>query len=457
MNVQQLYTKCLAQGAYFISNNGEAAVIDPLREVDQYIELANQQNATIKYIFETHFHADFVSGHVDLARKTGAKIIYGPSAQPSFDCLVASDKQRFKIGELTLEVIHTPGHTPESSCFLLFDEQGKQQAIFTGDTLFLGDVGRPDLAINNELTQEDLAGMLFDSIRTKILPLPDDIIVYPGHGAGSACGKNMSSDTQDTLGNQKIKNYALRADMTKNEFVAELTDGIAPPPHYFPKNAMMNKNGYQSVDAVIQRGTTPLSAQEFKQEMNKGALVLDVRPVAQFIQGFIPQSIFIGLDGQFAIWAASLIENIQQKILLITPQGREHEAVTRLARVGYDNTIGYLEGGIQAWEDSLDTLKSVSVEELEQIAQQEKEMNIVDVRKPSEWQSGHLPKALHYPLDFINENSSLLDKQLTYYVHCAGGYRSVIAISILRRNGYTNLIDIAGGYNAIKKLPNPSF
>jgi len=456
MKVQQLYTKCLAQGAYFVASKGEAIVIDPLREVDQYIALAKENNATIKYIFETHFHADFVSGHIDLARQTGATIVYGPTARPAFDCLIGEDGQRFAVGDIQIQLIHTPGHTPESSCYLLLDERGVQQAIFTGDTLFLGDVGRPDLAINNNMTQADLAGMLFDSLRTKIMILPDHITVYPGHGAGSACGKNMSSDTQDTLGNQKKTNYALRADMTKDEFVDEVTTGILPPPQYFPKNAHLNKMGYTSIDSVIKQGTTALSVSDFRAEIEQGALILDVRPQADFISGFIPNSLFIGLNGQFAIWAGTLIENIQQRIVLIAPPGSELEAVTRLARVGYDNTVGYLNGGIHAWDEPLNTIMSISPDQLAQrIAQANtvnKTISVVDVRKPSEWHTEHLPYALHYPLDFINNNDDL-DKKTQYYVHCAGGYRSVIAISILMQRGYSNLIDIAGGFGAIKKTP----
>lgn len=451
MSVQQLYTKCLAQGAYFIANKGEAVVIDPLREVDQYIELAKANNSTIKYIFETHFHADFVSGHLDLARKTGAEIVYGPTAQPAFDSLIAEDNQEFKVGDLTIRLLHTPGHTPESSCFLLIDENGNETAIFTGDTLFLGDVGRPDLAIKSDLTQEDLAGMLYDSLRERIMPLSDDIIVYPGHGAGSACGKNMSSDTQDTLGNQKKTNYALRADMTKEEFIREVTTGILPPPQYFPKNAVMNKTGYDSIDEVIKRGTKALSLDAFKQEIANGALILDVRPHTEFIKGFIPDSLFIGLNGQFAMWVGALIQDIKQRIILITPEGKEEETVTRLARVGYDYTVGYLEGGVDAWDGKLNTITSISAEELAQT----EGCHIVDVRKPGEWQSEHVENALHYPLDYMNDDLGKLDKNTTYHIHCAGGYRSVIAISLLMQNGYTNLVDVAGGYGAIKNTAIP--
>ncbi len=451
MSVQQLYTKCLAQGAYFISNKGEAVVIDPLREVDQYIELAKANDSTIKYIFETHFHADFVSGHVDLARKTGATIVFGPTAQPAFDCLIAEDNQEFKVGDLTIKLLHTPGHTPESSCFLLIDDAGNETAIFTGDTLFLGDVGRPDLAIKSTLTQEDLAGMLFDSLRNRIMPLADDIMVYPGHGAGSACGKNMSSDTQDLLGNQKQSNYALRADMTKEEFVKEVTTGILPPPQYFPKNAKMNKMGYDSIDEVIERGTKALSLEEFKQEINNGALILDVRTQAEFINGFIPNSLFIGLNGQFAMWVGALIQDIKQRIVLIAPEGKEEETVTRLARVGYDFTVGYLKGGVSSWQNDLNTITSISAEELAQ----NENCKIVDVRKPGEWQSEHVENAIHYPLDYMNDELNKLDKNTTYHVHCAGGYRSVIAISLLMQNGYKNLVDVAGGYGAIKNTSIP--
>jgi len=446
MKIEQLYTKCLAQGAYFISHKGEAVVIDPLREVDQYIQLAKENNATIKYIFETHFHADFVSGHIDLARKTGAEIVYGPTASPAFDCLIAEDNQEFKVGDLTLRLLHTPGHTPESSCYLLIDAEGKETAIFTGDTLFLGDVGRPDLAIKSDLTQEDLAGMLYDSLRTRIMPLADDIMVYPAHGAGSACGKNMSSDTQDLLGNQKRTNYALRADMTKEEFIKEVTTGILPPPAYFPLNAAMNKNGYDSIDEVIARGTKALTVDEFKSEIANGALILDVRTQAEFIQGFIPNSLFIGLNGQFAMWVGALITDIKQRIVLIAPEGKEEETVTRLARVGYDYTVGYLKGGVSSWDGELNTITSISADELAAT----ENCTIVDVRKPGEWQSEHVENAMHYPLDYMNDDLTKLDKNTTYHVHCAGGYRSVIAISLLMQQGYKNLIDVAGGYGAIK-------
>ncbi len=458
MKIEQLYTKCLAQGAYFIASKGEAVVIDPLREVDQYIQMAKEANATIKYIFETHFHADFVSGHIDLARKTGAEIVYGPTAQPAFDCIVAEDNQLFKVGDLTIKVLHTPGHTPESVAYLLIDETGKEHAIFTGDTLFLGDVGRPDLAqkLNEELTQEKLAAMLFDSLRNRIMPLADDLLVYPAHGAGSACGKNMSTDTVDTLGNQKATNYALRPDMTKEEFIKEVTEGILPPPQYFPKNVMMNKLGYDSIDEVIAKGTRALNLDAFKNEVAAGALILDVRSQAEFIQGFIPNSLFIGLNGQFAMWVGAVIQDIKQPIVLIVPEGKAAEAVTRLARVGYDGTVGFLEGGVTAYDGDLQTITSISAEQLEAEAPT---CNIVDVRKPGEWQAEHIEGAMHYALDYMNDDLAKLEKDKTYHIHCAGGYRSVIAISLLMQNGYTNLIDVAGGYGAIKNtgIPKTNF
>lgn len=453
MKVEQLYTNCLAEAAYYIESNGEAAIIDPLRETAPYIEMAENNGATIKYIFETHFHADFVSGHVDLSQKTGAAIVYGPKANPGFDAIVAEDNQEFKIGDVTLKVLHTPGHTQESSTFLLLDEDGKETAIFTGDTLFLGDVGRPDLAIKTDLTKEDLAGMLFDSLRTRIMTLPDDIIIYPGHGAGSSCGKNMSTETVGTLGEQKQSNYALREDMTKEEFVKEVTDGILPPPQYFPKNAVMNKMGYDSFDDVIAQGNKALTLDDFKKEVADGALILDVRTQFDFVKGFIPGSLFIGLNGTFAMWVGALIENIDQKIVLIAPEGKVEEAVTRLARVGYDNTVGYLEGGVAAWDGNLNTVESVSPEAIEGSYQ---ELNIIDVRKPGEWEAEHIEAASHHPLDYLNSNLDKLDKDTQYHVHCAGGYRSVIAISLLMQNGFTKLIDIAGGFGAIEKTSIPT-
>lgn len=455
MKVEQLYTKCLAEAAYYIESNGEVAIIDPLRETEPYIEMAKHDGAKIKYIFETHFHADFVSGHVDLARKTGADIIYGPKAKPGFDAIIAEDGQEFKIGDVTLKVIHTPGHTQESSTYLLIDEEGNKKAIFTGDTLFLGDVGRPDLAVKSDLTQEDLAAMLFDSLRNKIMTLPDEITVYPGHGAGSSCGKNMSSETVGTLGEQKQTNYALRADMTKEEFIKEVTEGILPPPQYFPKNAKLNMQGYDSFDGVLDRGLYALSVDEFDKTVNEGALILDVRKQGEFIKGFVPGSLFIGLNGTFAMWVGALIEDINQPIVLIAPEGQEEEAVTRLARVGYDNTVGYLKGGVKAYEDAGRTLSIITSFTANSIAEKHGEINIVDVRKPGEYDSEHVIDAISYPLDYINNNLNELDKSKTYYLHCAGGYRSVIAISLLMKNGYKNLIDIAGGFGAIHETNIP--
>ncbi len=450
MIVEQLYTKCLAEAAYYIESKGEVAIIDPLRETAPYLEMAQANGAKIKYIFETHFHADFVSGHIDLAKKTGAAIVYGPTAVTGFDAIIAEDYQEFKIGDVTLKVLHTPGHTPESVTYLLIDENGKETAIFTGDTLFLGDVGRPDLAIKSDLTQDDLAGMLFDSLRNKIMPLQDEITVYPAHGAGSACGKNMSSETVGTLGEQKKTNYALRADMTKEEFIKEVTTDIPPPPQYFPKNAQLNKQGYDSFDEVLKQGNTPLSLEEFNQAVNDGALILDVRTQADFIKGFIPNSLFIGLNGTFAMWVGALVTDIHQKIVLVVPEGQEEEAVTRLSRVGYDNTIGYLKGGIETYVKSgnqLNTITSISADALVGVAN---EATIIDVRKPGEYTSEHVVNAENLPLDFLEDNYDKLDKNTEYHIHCAGGYRSVIAISMLMQQGFTKLIDVAGGYGAIK-------
>jgi len=450
MIVEQLYTKCLAEAAYYIESKGEAVVIDPMRETQQYIDIAKNNGATIKYIFETHFHADFVSGHLDLAKKSGASIVYGPTAKTGFDAIIAEDNQEFKIGDVILKVIHTPGHTLESTTYMLIDENGKETAIFTGDTLFLGDVGRPDLAVKSDLTREDLAGMLFDSLRTRIMPLSDEITIYPGHGAGSSCGKNMSSETVGSLGEQKQSNYALRADMTKDEFIKELTSDILPPPQYFPKNAMMNKMGYSSFDDVLSQGNNGLSIDEFNEAVKEGALILDVRTQADFIKGFIPNSLFIGLNGTFAMWVGALIEDINQKIVLIVPEGNEEEAVTRLSRVGYDNSVGYLKGGVEAYTASggkLNTITSISADEFAETAST---CNILDVRKPGEFVSEHIVDAPNYPLDFLNDHLSELDKSKTYHVHCAGGYRSVIAISLMMQNGFNKLVDIAGGYGAIK-------
>ncbi|PKV48268.1 glyoxylase-like metal-dependent hydrolase (beta-lactamase superfamily II) [Aquimarina sp. MAR_2010_214] len=456
MKIEQIYTGCLAQGAYYIESNGEVAIIDPLREIKSYIETANEDNAKIKYIFETHFHADFVSGHVTLAKETGAKIIYGPSANPSFEATIAEDGQEFRLGEITIIALHTPGHTMESTTYLLKDATGKDHAIFSGDTLFLGDVGRPDLAQKAaDMTQEELAETLYDSLRNKIMPLADDVIVYPAHGAGSACGKNMMKETVDTLGNQKKMNYALRVDMTKEEFVKEVTDGLLPPPLYFPLNVKMNKEGYTDIDEVIQKGTRPFSPEEFEAFANEtGAIVLDVRYQSEYVKGHIPRSIFIGIDGGFAPWVGALIADVQQPILLVTPEGRVEETITRLSRVGFDNTLGYLEGGFEAWKKAskdYDTLTSISASEFKNTMANE-EIPVFDVRKESEFTAEHVDKAHNTPLDFINDYLAEFPTDKTFYVHCAGGYRSVIAASILKSRGIHNLIDVAGGFKDIKEV-----
>ncbi len=456
MIIEQIYTGCLAQGAYYIESNGEAAVIDPLREVEPYIQKAERNNARIKYVFETHFHADFVSGHLDLAKKTGAPIVYGPDAKPAFDATIAFDGQKFNIGNITLTVIHTPGHTMESTCYLLRDENGKETALFSGDTLFIGDVGRPDLAqkVKADLTREVLAGYLYESLRNKIMNLPDDITVYPAHGAGSACGKNMSKETTDTLGNQKKTNYALRADMTKEEFIKEVTTGLTAPPAYFPLNVMLNIQGYESIDKVLERGQHALDPEAFETAANEtGALILDTRSPQTFAQGFVPNSVNIGIDGQFAPWVGAMIPDIRQELLLVTDPGREEEVVTRLARVGYDHTIGYLKGGFDAWKKSgreTDQIKSISADELSALQTKEK-VNILDVRKKSEYQSEHILDAENTPLDNINDSMAQIDRNKTYYVHCAGGYRSMIFTSILRARGYDNLVDVKGGFKAIRE------
>ncbi|QTD38907.1 MBL fold metallo-hydrolase [Polaribacter batillariae] len=453
MIIEQIYTGCLAQGAYYIESNGEVAIIDPLREVQDYIDKANKNNAKIKYIFETHFHADFVSGHVTLAEKTQAKIVFGPTAKTNFDAIIAKDNQVFKVGEITITLLHTPGHTMESSCYLLKDKNGKDHAIFSGDTLFLGDVGRPDLAQKGDITQDDLAGYLFDSLRNKIMPLADDVIVYPAHGAGSACGKNLSKETVGTIGEQKKNNYALRADMTKEEFIKEVTEGLLPPPAYFPLNVKLNKEGYKDIEDVIEKSTRPLSVKEFEIAANEtNAVVLDVRHQTEFIKGFIPQSIFIGIDGGFAPWVGALIKDIKQPILLVCENGREEEVITRLSRVGFDNVIGYLEGSFKAWKNAgkeIDTLESISANTLEEKIKEN--IPVFDVRKPGEFASEHIKVAANTPLDFLNSHISEFPKKGDFYVHCAGGYRSVIAASILKARGYHNVIDVAGGYAAIKK------
>ncbi|OSZ73628.1 MBL fold metallo-hydrolase [Chitinophagaceae bacterium IBVUCB2] len=456
MKIEQIYTGCLAQGAYYIESNGEAVVIDPLREVLPYIQKAERNNATIKYVLETHFHADFVSGHLDLSKKTGAPIIYGPNAKPEFEAHIAKDGEEFKVGNVTLKVLHTPGHTMESTCYLLKDENGKDVALFSGDTLFIGDVGRPDLAqkLVTDLTQDKLAGYLFDSLRNKIMPLDNDIIVYPAHGAGSACGKNMSKETTDTLGHQKQTNYALRADMTKEEFIKEVTTGLVAPPAYFPLNVMMNIQGYDSIDKVLERGQHALSPEAFEAAANEtSALVLDTRDPQTFAKGFVPNAVNIGIDGSFAPWVGTMIPDIKQEILLVTDEGREEEVITRLARVGYDYTIGYLKGGFDAWKNAgkeVDHITSINADELAAIMDKEK-VNVLDVRKKSEYQSEHILDAENAPLDFINESMAQIDKDKTYYVHCAGGYRSMIFNSILRARGFDKLVDVKGGFKEIKE------
>lgn len=455
MTIEQIYTGCLSQGAYYIESQGEAVIIDPLREVKPYLEKAKKNNAKIKYIFETHFHADFVSGHVTLAKETGATIVYGPLAKTGFDALIAKDQQEFRIGDITLTVLHTPGHTMESTTYLLRDASQKDIAIFSGDTLFLGDVGRPDLAQKaNNMTQEDLAGILYESLRKKIMPLADDVLVYPAHGAGSACGKNLSKETVGTLGEQKRTNYALRADMTKDEFVKEVTDGLLPPPQYFPLNVKMNKEGYEDIDTVLKAGTTPLTPNAFEELANqKGAIILDVRHQDDFAKEHIPQSIFIGIDGGFAPWVGAMIGDVSQAILLITPKGREEETVTRLARVGFDNTLGFLEGGLEAWKKegkATDTVDGVDAYRLKNVSEKENP-TLFDVRKPGEYLSEHLPDAKNTPLDFINEHMNEFPLEKPFYIHCAGGYRSMIAASILKSRGIHNLIDVKGGFGAIKK------
>lgn len=454
MQLEQIYTGCLAEAAYYIESKGEAVIIDPLREVEPYIKRAEKDGAKIKYIFETHFHADFVSGHKDLAAKTGAKIVYGPTQmETGFEKIVAEDGQIFKVGDITLEVLHTPGHTMESSCFLLRDESGKEVGLFTGDTLFIGDVGRPDLAqkVIADLTQEKLAGYLYDSLRNKIMPLADDIIVYPAHGAGSACGKKMSKETTDTLGNQKRTNYALAPSLNKDQFIAELLKGLTPPPGYFPQNVLLNIKGYDSIDEVIERGVKAMSPRVFETVANEtDAVIIDTRSKDDFRAGFVPGSIFIGLDGSFASWVGTLIPDVQQKILFVADKGTEEEVVTRLARVGYDQSLGYLDGGIESWKKDgreLDSVETIDVKQLEQIDKEK----VVDVRRESEYNSEHVVGAINAPLDYINETMTRIDKKKTYYVQCNSGYRSLTFISILKARGYDNLIDVRGGMEAIKE------
>ncbi len=459
MKVEQIYTGCLAQGAYYIECCDEAVVIDPLREVQPYIDRAEAGGKKIKYIFETHFHADFVSGHVTLSEKTGAPIVYGPNANPKFDAHIARDGEVFKVGKVTIEVLHTPGHTMESTTYLLRNKEGKPHAIFTGDTLFLGDVGRPDLAQKGaDMTQEDLAGILFDSLREKIMTLPDEVIVYPGHGAGSACGKNMSSETVGSVGDQKATNYALRADMTKEEFIAEVTDGLLAPPAYFPLNVKLNKEGYASIDEVLDQGTRGLSPDAFEAAANEtGAVILDVRAKDAFHQAHVPRSTFIGLDGSFAPWVGTMIVDVQQPILLVCDAGTANEAVTRLSRVGFDQVLGHLEGGIAAWQSAgkeVDSITSITAEELAAMKKAGK-VKVFDVRKPGEFASEHVIDAESIPLADLNDHLAEIPKDQPFYVHCQTGYRSLIAGSVLKARGYHNGIDVLGGFEAIKETDTP--
>ncbi len=458
MYIEQIYTGCLAQGAYYIESAGEAAIVDPLREIKPYLNQAEKRGAQIKYVFETHFHADFVSGHVDLAKASRAAIVYGPTAKPSFEAIVAKDGETFSLGNIQIKLLHTPGHTMESSCFLLLDEAGTERALFTGDTLFIGDVGRPDLAQKAAgMTQEELAGTLFESLRTQLMPLPDELMVYPGHGAGSACGKNMSQETLSTMGEQKKTNYALRADMTKAEFIREVTEGLTRPPAYFPMNVRLNKEGYEQFEKVLKRGKAALSAEAFELTANENeALVLDTRPPQDFARGFIPNAINIGLDGQFAPWVGALIPE-GQPLLLVTEPGREEEAVTRLARIGYEQVLGYLEGSIECWERAgkkTDFISSITAGEFASRTKQDK-LPVFDVRGEGEYKAEHVEGALNTPLDFINEHLASFPKDEPIYLHCAGGYRSMIAASILKSRGWEKVIDIAGGFKAIAETDAP--
>ena len=457
MNIEQIYTGCLAQGAYYITSNGEAAIIDPLRETQPYLDRLAKDNVKLKYIFETHFHADFVSGHVDLSKKTGAAIVYGPNANPEFDCVVANDNQAFKVGEITIVVLHTPGHTMESSTFLLKDASGKDIAIFSGDTLFLGDVGRPDLAQKAaNLTQEELAGHLYDSLMNKIMPLADDVIVYPAHGAGSACGKNMMKETVDTLGNQKRMNYALNQP-SKEAFIAAVLDGLTPPPAYFGMNVAMNKKGIESFENVRNNGMRALTVEEFEMAAEtEGALILDTRSSSIFWKGFVPNSINIGLNGDFAPWVGALIANVNQPLLLVTELGQEEETVTRLARVGFDRQLGHLAGGFEVWLASgneVDTIDRISAKEFELRFQPDSK--VLDVRKDSEYAAEHIAEAYNRPLAFINEWTKDIQPEEHFFLHCAGGYRSMIAASILQARGFRNFTEVEGGFKSIAETTVP--
>ncbi|AQX86580.1 MBL fold metallo-hydrolase [Elizabethkingia bruuniana] len=458
MKVEQIYTGCLAQGAYYIVSQGEAVIIDPLREVQPYLDKLQQDNATLKYILETHFHADFVSGHVDLSEKTGAAIVYGPTAKPEFEAIIAKDEEVFEIGNIKIKVLHTPGHTMESSCYLLIDENGKETALFSGDTLFLGDVGRPDLAQKGkDLTQEDLAGMLYDSLMNKIMPLSDETTVYPAHGAGSACGKNMQKETVDTLGNQKKTNYALNQP-DKASFIKEVTDGLTPPPGYFAMNVAMNKKGYESFDHVLEQGLKPLSAEDFEAVADEtGALILDTRSAAEFHKNFIPQSVNIGVKGDFAPWVGAMIVDVKQPLLLVTDEGSEEEVITRLSRVGFDNVLGYLKGGVSAWQSAGKETDSVDRITPEEFAQRYTEdVKIIDVRKEGEYAAEHIADAYSRPLAYINTWIKDVDPKEHFFLHCAGGYRSMIAASILQARGYRNFTEVEGGFGKIKLTEVPT-
>lgn len=463
MKIEQIYTGCLSHAAYFLESDGEVAIFDPLRDVDSYISKAEAEQAKIKYIFETHFHADFVSGHLELKAKTGADIVFGPTAKPSYEAIVADDGDVFYVGKCMIKVIHTPGHTMESTTYLIFDENGNQNAIVTGDTLFIGDVGRPDLAqhVNSELTQDKLARLLFHSLREKIMPLDDHLIVYPNHGAGSACGKMMSKETTDTLGHQKETNYALRKDMTEDEFVSELLSGLTDPPGYFPKNVLLNINGYNHLDSILVQGKNPLTVDDFLKRVETGdVLILDTRNASVFAQGFIPGSLNVGLDGSFANWVGEMISDINQKIVLVTDEGKEEESIVRLSRVGYDNTIGYLQGGFEAWKNAgkeIETAERISAEKLKEIYNEN--LIIFDVRKNSEFESEHVAGAINISLNKINFHLDSFPKDKPFIIYCAGGYRSMIAASILKQKGFKDFADVTGGFIEIKKndLPRTAY
>jgi hydroxyacylglutathione hydrolase len=446
MYIEQLYTNCLAEAAYYVESEGEAAIIDPLRETDPYINLATARGAKIRYVFETHFHADFVSGHIDLSRKVNAPIVYGPGAHTNYKVHNAADGEIFQLGKVKIKVLHTPGHTPESSCYLLFDEQGNEHAIFTGDTLFVGDVGRPDL-LDGVLTSEELASQLYDSLNTKIKALPDHVIVYPAHGPGSACGKNIGKETSSTIGQQKKFNYALK-DQSRKDFIRQVTDGIPPPPQYFYEDARINKMGYDPIEDVIRENQNPLKPEQFKKAVETGAIILDTRKADVFEKGFIPGSVNIGLNGQFAVWVGTLID-INRDLVLVTGPGQEYESILRLARVGYEKVLGYLDGGVSGWQGSLDTVSSIAANEMKEKAGIA--MDVIDVRKPGEWSAGHLKTAQFLPLAGFPDNLNQLNKERTYIVHCGGGYRSMTAISIMKNHGFKNLINVYGGFGAMEQ------